>query len=270
MKTTVLDPLTRLIANTVRHRRLLFALTRQKLVERYAGTVGGLLWAILKPLLTLLVFWFVFSVGFKAEIQSGYPFIVYFLPSYAAWLFFSEAISSSVFAISSNAHLVRKMVFPIEVLPAAALLAAAIPHVILVVTTCIVAWLHGYRLNSSFLLLPYAFCAMVALCLGLAWLISSLQVFFRDVAHVVESILQIWFWMTPIVWPPSMIPPQLNWILYLNPMHHISSLYRDALTGSAPKLQSAEVIAFWIATGLCAFAGAYVFRRLKPEFSDVV
>jgi len=260
----------RLLINCVQHRRLLIALTRQKLSERYLGTLGGLLWSLFKPLLTVAVFWFVFSVGFRAEIQAGYPFIVYFLPGYAAWLYFSEVISSSAYAITGNAHLVRKIVFPVEVLPAATLLASAVPHLFILAASFIVVWLHGYRPGLSAFAVAYAFLAMTILSFGFAWLISALQVFFRDVAHVVESLLQIWFWITPIVWPPSILPEAFHWIFYLNPINHIVLLYRAGVTGGVVPWDAGLILAYWLITLFFVFLGAYVFRRLKPEFADVV
>ena len=243
----------------------------RELAARYVGTLGGAVWAIVHPLAIVATFWLVFSVGFKARGPDNMPFVLYFLCGLIPWLTFSEVLTASTSAVTGNAHLVKKIVFPSEVLPFVYLGTSAITHVALVAILVAVTVIYGYGPSIYALQLPYYFLAMCFLLLGLSWFLSALNVFHRDVGQAVAVVLNLWFWLTPIVWTVDMIPAEYGWLLRLNPILYVVEGYRNALVYAQPFWADVAGGAYyWSVALMCFGLGAYVFRRLKPEFADVL
>ena len=238
---------------------------------RYAGTGAGLLWSIVNPLSTVFVFWMVFSLGFKAKGPSGIPFDVYFMTAFLPWSFISETLTISTSSIVSNSYLVKKMVFPTETLPVVEIVASTFGHLILLAMTLALLAIHGILPGWGIFQIGYAYVCAVMLVLGLGWLFSSLNVFHRDVGQALSTIINFWFWATPVAWVESMVPRKWHWLLDLNPAYHIVESYRAALLYNTPVWRNpAQLAAFWVAVLALSMAGAFVFRRLKPEFADMV
>jgi ABC-type polysaccharide/polyol phosphate export permease len=254
------------------HAPLILSMAVQQVRRRYVGTVGGIAWSVLQPLALIATYWFVFSVGFKVKIADGsVSFIVYFVTGMAAWFFISEAIGASVASISGNAHLIKKVIFPSESLPVIQVITTLIVHFGLLIVVLFIVVIQRGALPWTALQLPYYTVAAVILCLGIAWVISALQVFFRDIQKLVEVTLGIWFWLTPIVWPADMLGPRWSWILDLNPAYYIVKGYRDSLIYGVPLwADPVPALAFWTICAVLLFSGAWVFQRLKPEFVEVL
>jgi lipopolysaccharide transport system permease protein/teichoic acid transport system permease protein len=239
--------------------------------SRYVGTFGGGLWAVFHPLSTVLTYWFVFSVGFKVNGPSGTPFIVYFITGFAPWLLFNSTILSNVSVISANAHLVKKTVFPIEVLPIVKLIAETATHFLLLLILLCVLGYYGYFPTLFTLQVLYYFFAECILVLGLSWLLSALQVFHRDINQGIGVILNLWFWLTPIVWSDDMIPQDYRWLIQVNPFIYIVDGYRNAfLIHRGAWLDIGAGATYWLTAGIILLSGAQCFRKLKPHFADVV
>lgn len=254
------------------HAPLILSMAVQQVRRRYVGTVGGIGWSVLQPLAIIATYWFVFSVGFKVQIGDGsVSFIVYFITGMAAWYLLSEAIGASVVSISGNAHLIKKVIFPSELLPVIQVVTTLIVHAGLLVVVLGIVLLQRGSLPWTALQLPYYTAAAVILCLGIGWAISALQVFFRDIQKMVEVTIGIWFWLTPIVWSEEMLGPRWRWIFDLNPAYYIVKGYRDSLIYGVPLWSDpVAAVAFWIICGLLLVSGAWVFKRLKPEFVEVL
>ena len=241
------------------------------LAERYVGTVGGPLWTILQPAATVAVFWFVFSVGFKAHGPSDIPFIVYFLGGYVPWLLFSEVIQASTTCIVGNRNLVKKTTFPTEILPVVYIVSSTISHLVLLLIFAAVIAVSPQALSGMFSLFLYFYGCLLVLALGVSWLVASLQVFSRDTAQVTAVLLNLWFWLTPIAWPENIVPTEVMRWLSANPMYYVVTGYRYAFLGMNEfATDPLSTIRFWVGSLLVLFLGAYVFRRLKPEFPDVL
>ncbi|WP_165671825.1 ABC transporter permease [Metapseudomonas otitidis] len=260
-----------LLNNIARHRSMIQAMAMRELQSRYIGTLGGMLWAFAHPLAIVVVFYFVFAVGFRAQAPVDTPFILWFVCGLAPWFFFSEVLQSITHSITSNTHLVKKTVFPTEILPLVHLASGLIPHVIFLSVLLVVMLLYKVPLLPERLLFIYFLICNCALLLGLGWLLSALQVFYRDIGQALTILINLWFWSTPIVWSPQIMPPAIaEWLVY-NPMNYIVQGYRGALIFSStswPPISQTAV--FWCITLVVLFLGAFVFRRLKPEFADVL
>lgn len=266
--------MTRLLINFVtrlyRYRAVIWSLAKHDMAARYVGTVGGIFWAVIHPALTMAIYWFVFSVGFKAHGAAGMPFILYFVSGLVPWLFFAEVLLSSTHAITANSALIKRTVFPSEVLPLVHIVASSFSHAALLVLTLMLGWIYGYGLKLTVFQIVYFYAALGCFLVGLAWFIGSLQVFHRDLAQAINAVLGLWFWLTPVVWSTEMLPPQYKVVLEINPLYYVVEGYRSMITGVPLWRLWREGVYFWLITGPVLLLGAYVFRRLKPEFAEML
>ena len=176
----------------------------------------------------MLVFWFVFSVGFKSQPVGEMPYIVYFLGGFIPWNLFSETVMSNTAMITKNSHLVTKSIFPTEILVIVCLASNMIGHFIMLLIFIVVILfskmsLSFYSLQFIFYLIP-----MSVMAIGIGWIVSALNVFYKDVGQTVGIIMNVWFWLTPIVWVVDLITPNYQYVIRLNPMYYIVEGYRAA------------------------------------------
>lgn len=253
-------------------RRRLVAMALGDLKLRYHGRLAGLLWSVLQPLAMIATFWFVFSFGFKIKSVGNTPFLLYFICGLAPWLFFTEALTQGVTAISSRSHLVKFVVFPVETLPAIPLITALVGHLAMLTLVFAILILGGHGVSWALVQLPFYTIALMIFACGLIWILSALQLFIPDVADVTNVVIGLWFWLTPIVWPVEFLPDALRPFASLNPMYFIVEGYRNSLLNGIPAWEQSgvAVLSFWAPTLLFLLAGAALFKRLKPEFSEVL
>jgi ABC-type polysaccharide/polyol phosphate export permease len=253
------------------HRAMIKAMAIREIRTRYIGTIGGMLWSIIHPFMTVAIYWFVFSVGLKVQPASGMPFIVVFLCGFIPWLMFQEALSTSATAINANSHLVKQTVFPTEILPVVYLVVSLVTHGIMLIIFAIVLLINNIQFSIyNFQFLYYLF-ALLVFTLGLSWFFAAVNVFFKDVAQTLTIILNMWFWFTPIIWGADMIPQKYQFIIKLNPMLYIVEGYRASFIYHEPISRNMHVgIYFWVICGMTLFAGAYIFRSLKQEFAEIL
>lgn len=255
----------------ISYRRVVLSLAVRSFQSRYIGTGGGILWSIVQPLATVFVFWIVFSIGFKAKGPNDVPFVLYYMTAFLPWHFISEVLNASANTVIANRHLVKKMVFPTETLPIVEILVATVGHLILLAFTILLLFIHGAIPGLASLQIVYAYLCAVVLSLGLGWLLSATNVFHRDISQSLATLLNFWFWMTPVVWSMDMIPEKWRPLMMLNPMLHVVESYRNALLYNRPVwADTHQFLIFWSIVFLLCAGGAYVFRRLKPEFADVL
>lgn len=248
------------------NRHLLASLARQELRRTYAGTAAGLAWALLTPLVPLLAFTAVFSLGLRLPLD-GAPYVLGFAAAYVPWVLVSTSVSSAAGSVLGHRYLVKRVRFPLELVPGSSILVQSLPHVILLALTTIAAIVSGYARLPELLLLPYFYACACALALGLGLVVAALTVVVRDVQQVLISFINVWFWLTPVAWAASALPPRGRSLLVLNPAAYVVSGYRHALM---PKLfaapPAAESLAFWTITAACLLTGIMLFRRLRPYF----
>jgi len=253
------------------YRSLIVAMAIQEVKKRYAGTLAGFTWTIVTPLATVLVFWFVFSVGFKIQPVGNYSFVVIFFCGFIPWLTFSETLLFNANAIVGNAHLVKKTVFPTEILPLVNLVASLISHTVMLVILALALHFNNISFSLYNIQFVYYFFSLVVFSIGLGWFISSLNVFFRDTGQIIGVILNMWFWLTPIVWLIDMIPKKYQYIIKLNPMYYIVEGYKQSFVYHVPFWGDyMQGVYFWFIAISSFLVGGYVFKKLKPEFADVL
>jgi len=260
-----------MIADVLRHRRTIWHLALHQFRDRYSGTVGGVLWAVAHPVLLLTVFWIVFSQGLKLPGTGNQPFLLSLFCGLVPWMTFAEALNNGASAVTGRSFMVKKIAFPSEILPLTSLVAALFTHLImLALLAAMLAW-YGRAPSAAIFLLPYYLAGLCLLALGFALILSALNVFFRDIGQALGVVLNVWFWLTPIVWPPEMLPAGFSTLLEYNPMYYVVQGYRAALLGEtfvAPQI--GITLGFWAFAGVLAAAGAFVFHRLKTSFADAL
>lgn len=203
--------------------------------------------------------------------MGNVPFAVWLTAGIAVWNAFSEIVSGATGVVISNTHLVKKVVFPLSILPVVKLVASLLTHAIFIVLLVVLIVLSGIPFTLFWLQALYYFFAMSVLALGVSWITSSVNVFARDTAQIVSVILQFGFWTTPIFWNLEMLPREAQTILQLNPMFYIVQGYRDSFIYAVPFWQHGELtLYYWGITGIIFVVGAIIFMRLRPHFADVL
>lgn len=250
---------------------LLRELVRRDFQARYAGSLLGFVWSLVQPLWQLLLFTFVFSTVLRISLlgeRTG-SFAVFLFCGLLPWMAIHEALVRSTTAVTDNAELVKKVRFPAEMLVLTVVLAALLHEAIAAaVFIVLLVWIGELSL-PSLPLLALAVPIQVALTLGLGLILAPLHALFRDTAQVVGLVLAAWFYLTPIVYPLSLVPERYRaWILY-NPLTTLVELYRGALLGAADGW-GIEVGVVALAAGALLLAGWAFFRRLRGQMVDAV
>ncbi len=180
-----------------RHRQMISAMAMRDFQSRFAGTLGGVLWTFAHPLAIIAIFYFVFAVGFRAQGPEGTPFVLWFVCGLVPWFFFNETLLAITNSVTSHAYLVKKTIFPSEVLPLIHLTSGLLPHMIfMLILACLMSYLAVPFLLDRFLVVYFLFCTSILL-LGLGWMLSALQVFYRDISHALSIVLNLLFWGHP-------------------------------------------------------------------------
>ena len=255
------------LAELWRYRDLLYFLTRRDIAVRYKQTVLGLLWAVLQPFLSMVVF--TVFLGTLAGVPSdGIPYPVFSYLGLLPWTYFASALARSSGSLVASANLLTKVYFPRIILPLSGVLSALVDFAVaFVVLIFIMAW-YGIPFGWSVLaLVPLvALTALAALGAGLG--LAALNVRYRDVQHAVPFFIQIWMYATPVVYPASLVPEKWRLVFALNPMTGIIESYRAATLGRPVDWQALAVAAGVIV--LLSILGVWQFRRVERTFADVV
>jgi lipopolysaccharide transport system permease protein len=239
---------------------------------RYAGTALGALWSLATPLVHLALFTFVFSIVIGVRGDARWPDVPFGLLLFAGmvpWLAINEAVTRSATAITDNAHLVRKAHFPAATLIGSAVLAALLHAAIAasVLIVAVIVWRPGALAGLP--LLAIAVPLQVVLTLGLGLLAASINTFVRDAGHAVTVTLGVWFYLTPIVYPPDLVPEAWRGWMSINPLTPLVDLYRQAFLGG-PWHWPEGMLALALLGPLVFIAGHRLFRKLTPHFADHV
>ena len=260
------------------NRKLIWKLSVNDFKTRYAGSYLGMVWAFVQPIVTILMYWFVFGQFMgqnKASLLGGgleVPYVLYLTAGLIPWFFFTEALTNGTTALLEYNYLVKKVVFKISILPIIKIVAASFIHgffVLFLLILCAVG--YGYYPDVyTIQLLYYSFCLFIFV-LGLSYATCSIVIFFRDLTQIISIILQVGMWGTPILWQLSQAPEALQIIFKLNPVYYIVNGYRSALFEKQWFYEDFySTMYFWIVTVVIFGVGALIFKRLKVHFADVL
>lgn len=252
-------------------KKLIIELTKQDIRSRYLGSLLGISWAFIQPTVTILIFWFVFQVGFKSIPVDNFPFILWLICGIIPWNFFSDGLQGATNSIVDNSYLVKKVVFRVSSLPIIKILSALFIHQFFIIVIFFMFYIYGYRPTIyGFQVIYYLICSMIML-LGLSWITSSLNIFLKDTGQIVAMLLQFGFWLTPIFWSLSIMPEEFHFLIKLNPMFYIVEGYRNTFIYQKWFWEDINLtIYFWTFNFLIFIFGAFIFKKLKPHFADVL
>ena len=270
---------TSLPAHLVGSRKLIWNLAKNDVKKKFAGSYFGIVWAFVQPVITVLLYWFVFEFGLHqkaSDLRTGIeiPFVMWLMAGLVPWFYFQEAMNGGTGVLVEYSYLVKKVVFQIDTLPVVKMISALFTHPFFVVFAIVVFWIMGYPPDLYTLLVIYYSVCMIVLTTGIVYATSAVTVFFRDMKEVVAILLQIGMWVTPIMWnfeAMTQIPGWAAALLKLNPMYYVVSGYRNALIHKIGFWENWGLTAyFWIVTVAILLLGTSVFRRLRPHFADVL
>lgn len=251
--------------------KIVWEFSIQDFKAKYLGSFLGVLWAFIQPTIQIIIFWFIFQVGFKSIPVDDFPFILWFISAMVPWFFISDSIQSATNSIIENNFLVKKVVFRVSLLPLFKIYSALYVHIFFLVFTIGMFCIYGYKPSIYNLQVIYYLFSMIVLVLGISWITSSLVIFLKDVGQIVSMILQFGFWLTPIFYTLNMVPEKYQFFFKLNPFYYIIKGYRDSFVyhrwfWEFPNL----TVFYWIVTLMVLATGMFVFKKLRPHFADVL
>lgn len=243
-----------------------------ELKRQYLGSYLGVAWAFIQPLALVAALYFVSTIGFRAKTIPGHSdFLLWLMAGLFPWLAFANCLSGGAAAITSNAHLVKKINFELILLPVVKIVGVFFIHLAFIAMMIVLLYVRGGSPGLSLLQLAYYSFSLFILVLALSLLISAITVFVRDALNAVTIVIQLGFWVTPIFWNIDSVPPDIRSILMLNPVAYIVEGYRDAISGGPWFWENmAGLSIFWLETLTLLALGRYVFQKTSPHFGDVV
>ncbi|MCP4221328.1 MAG: ABC transporter permease [bacterium] len=245
---------------------LIYNLVLRDLKVKYKGSTMGFLWSLLNPLLMLAVYTIAFKYLIKIRQEN---FVVFLFTGMIPWNFLSAGVSMGVGSITDNASLVKKVYFPREVLPLSVVLVNLFHFFLTLFVLLPVLLLFDVTLSFSFLLLPVLIIFQTFFVLGLTLAVSALNVYYRDAKHLLEVLLQVWFWGTPIIWSLEMIPEKYRLLAHLNPFTPFVTAFRDViLENRVPDLLTFAVISV---LGIAVMVGGtMIFQAKQRRFAEEI
>ena len=264
-----------LLKEIVTRRKLIWDLAKADFKKRFVGSYFGMVWMFVQPLVTVLIYFFIFQLGFKSVPPvPGVPYVLWLVPGIVPWFFYSEALNCITGCLQEYSYLVKKVVFQVEILPVIKLISCLLVHGFFLLIMLIMALCFGKLPMATWIQILYYSFAASMLALAFGYLTSAIHVFFKDMAQIVSICLQFGMWLSPIMYQETMFSADYPWIvtvLKLNPFYYIVAGYRDSiLTGNWFWERPTLTVYFWAVTLLMGFAGLKVFKRLRPHFSDVL
>lgn len=251
-----------LLTESYRYRELIWALALKELKIRYKRSVLGFLWALLNPALLMIVLSLVFSTVMRMQLEH---YAIFLLSVLLPWTFFSQSLSYAVESIVGNGDLIKKVAVPKLVFPIAAVISNLINLLLSLIPLAVIVLFVGHPFHVTWLYLPVPLLALLLFTLGATFFFAAANVFYRDVSHILQIILQAWFYVTPIIYTLDIFPAQYRWMFQLNPLVYVLNGFRLAVYwGQLPRAQS---LLASFACGLIALTvGFAFFRRHQSEF----
>jgi len=250
------------------YRELLYFLTKRDIKVRYKQTVLGGLWAVIQPAFTMLVFTLFF--GRLAKMPSdGLPYPIFVYAALLPWTYFANAVSASGNSLVGSANLITKVYFPRIVVPASAALAGLLDFFIALFVLAALMIYYQFVPGWGILLFPFLVALTFLCAVGVGLWLSALNVQYRDIRYAIPFLIQVWLFVSPVIYPVSLVHGNYQWLLALNPMGGVIHAYRASLLGHQPidwqllTLSALIIVALFL-------GGLYYFRRMEKVFADVV
>lgn len=266
--------LVNMATSVIRYRQLIYDLVKREVLGRYRGSIAGVAWSFVTPLLMLIVYTFFFSVVFKSRWGSGpttghADFAIILFAGLIINTLFSECMSRAPLLITGNVNYVKKIVFPLEILPCVALGSALFQMLISIVVLMGVQLLLGKHLSWLVILLPVIIFPLTLVALGVSWFLSALGVYIRDVSQIITVLLSVLLFVSPVFYPLSSISGLFRMVVLCNPITLIIEDARSVLIyGTMPNWY--YLLIYTAIAVMIAWAGFYFFQKTRKGFADVL
>lgn len=249
------------------YRELLYVLTMRDITVRYKQTVLGFAWAIIQPVMMMVVFSIFF--GRLAQMPSdGYPYPIFVYAALLPWTFFANSITASANSLVGSSHLISKVYFPRLIIPLSSIGSGLVDFATATGILLLLMVYYGVSWTLNLLMAPILVAGLVLTALGVGIFLAALNVAYRDFRYVVPFLVQFWMFATPVAYPASLVPEQWQWVLYLNPMAGVIEGFRSAFLGR-PFDFSGLLVSLAIAVTLFA-AGIAYFEKVERRFADII
>lgn len=260
---------------TLWHQRsLIKALTKREIEGRYKGSLFGIFWSVLTPLMMVSVFTFVFGEIFQskwagAKSANHLDFAAALFSGLLVYNLFAECIAKAPNLITANPNYVKKIVFPLQVLSIVAVLAALFHFLVAYAVVIVLVLFSGWELTATVFFTPVIILPFLMLVMGLTWLISALGVYLRDIGQIISPLLTAMMFLSPVFYPLSSVSPKLQWVYHLNPITFVVEDLRAALLhNQGPNWR--EWLAYSLVSAAIMSIGFLFFQRTRKGFSDVI
>ena len=268
------DKFTVLPVELFQSRHLIWKLAKNDFKKRYAGSYLGAVWAMVQPVVTVVMYYIVFEVimgSGRPMANDEIPYVLFLTAGLVPWFYFNESLQNGTNSMLEYNYLVKKVVFKISILPIIKIIAATFIHVFFACILLVIAAIYGYFPSIyTIQLVYYSFC-MFILVLGMCYTTCAVMVFFKDLGQIINIALQIGMWATPILWDIESIGPKAQMLVKINPLVYIVNGYRSTIFEKTWFFEDFySTMYFWIFTVVIFGIGALVFKRLKVHFADVL
>lgn len=252
------------------NKKIILAMGRADFKNEYAGSALGMVWGVLKPFILISVYSFVFG----AVKNNGVPFFIWVIPGLFLWTFLADSLTGGTGAIRGNAHLVKKVVFPVSVLPSTKMITALLNHLLFMSIALVIMFVFGIQMQISIIQVFYYLTASMIFTIFVTRLFSAMAVMAVDTVHFIATIMQILFWATPVLWSPDMgarFSEKIVFFLQFNPYFYLVEGYRDSFFSGKWFWEKPELtIYFWIVTIVIGLLGSFYYKKTRNEFADVL
>ena len=233
---------------------------------KYKGSFLGVLWSFINPLLSVLVYAIVFPYIMRIKVEN---YLIYLITGIIPWTFFTSAINTGIISILSNADIIKKVFFPRIILPISSVTSALVNFFISCIIILVFCIFGGVGISASLLWLPLVALIQYVMLLGFTFILSAIEMYMRDIEHIVNFVLAMAFYATPILYTPDIFPDNLSWILKINPMAYLVNAYRDIfLYHQNPSLYGLIIVGVF--SVVIFIIGYIVFERLQKGFAEEV
>lgn len=248
------------------YREMFLGLVEREVRARYRGSFLGFLWSLLNPLLLMGIYTLVFSVVMRIQVPN---YALMLFTGLLPWTWFSTSLANGTASVTANASLIKKVYFPLEILPLVSVSTNWVNFLFSLPVLGVFLLAKGIAPGWAMLALPVLMAVQFALTFGVNLILATLNAFYKDVEQLLGPVLMAWFYVTPVVYPVSMIPGDYAWLTYVNPMAPLVVGYQNILLhGAAPWSPGLLVAA--LEASVCLMLGLWVFRRRKFVFAEVI
>ena len=261
---------TPLLKDVWESRELILSLAKSDFKAKYAGSVFGIIWAFVQPVITVMIYVIIFGSGLKmTPANTEYPFLLYLIAGIVPWFFFVDAWQNASNCLVEYSYLVKKMVFKIQILPVVKVIASVFVHLFLVAIAFLIFVIAGRIPGITMIQVIYYMFCEICLVLSVSYLTASVTPYFKDMTQLISVVTQLGMWLTPIMWDESFWPDWVMDIFRLNPMYYVVTGYRDCyMHGGWVTDHIGTTLYFWGFVLVMSFISGKIFREMKDYFAD--